>query len=141
MTRSTSQRSVKRRLGKSLNGKGLTALGSIPGAIPDVPNGEIETLKRAIAETHMLRDALSILIPDFQRLVYESERNKAVQLRLLQTVSRGPSRLIGVGTMKHSYTMDELLELEAQYVAEYDALCGLMVLIDNHQGEEDVQAA
>lgn len=135
------QRSTKRRLGKSLNSKGLTALGSIPGAIPNVPNGEIETLKKAIAETHMLRDALSILIPDFQRLVYESERNKAVQLRLLQTVSKGPTRLVGFGPGRAGYTMDELLELETQYVAEYDALCGLMVLIDNHMGEEDVQAA
>lgn len=109
-----------------------SALSAIPGAVPSVPfTGEVEALKKAVADVHQLRDAVALLLPDFQRLIYEVERERAVNLRLMQTAAEGPKGFIVTGTARH-FTVDQLLEMHERYSAEYDAMVALVTLASGY---------
>lgn len=106
--------------------KAKTALSDIPGAVPEVPH-DIEVLKNAIRDVHSMRDAITYLVSDVQRLIYENERGRAVSLRLMQMVSKGPRSFLVANQAAH-FTIDELQDLELQFAAEYDAMCALVTL-------------
>ena len=135
MTKASPQRRFGRSLNSRFQGKanGHTAIAQIPGAFPDVQLGDLNELKKAITEANMLRTAMEYMVNDIQRLIYETERNEAVTLRLMQSVSKGPSMgLIVGGGQSRSFSVDDLLDLKNQYLAEYDAICALIALITTH---------
>lgn len=128
MTKSNSARKMRR------IGKPLSALGNIKGAIPSVPlpgQTEIEQLKKSIADVYQVRDALAFLIPDVHRLIYESERQRAVNVRMFQKIAEGPPKSFIVSGGPRPYSVEELLNMEADFSSEYDAMCGLVALAEN----------
>ncbi len=138
--------------------KARTALASLPGGIPNVPGmSDVEILKKAIADTHQLRDAvaedrrviesqgqiieqygqaLSYALPELNRLVYEAERTRAVNQRMFALVSQGPNAGFIVGNTPRGYELKALLEAEAMFTAEYDVLMAFTVLAETYNPPE-----
>lgn len=95
-----------------------------------------EDLRAALDNMSQVTTAVHYLVKDVQGLIYELHKQKMVALRLMHTMSDdSPSFLVAGAGTKRRMSLPEMLDKEAQYGAEYDAISALALLAP---AEEDV---
>lgn len=102
---------------------------------------DLQAMRDAIEETReVMNQTFPLLIGDINTLYqiattsvpYQIERMKAVNLRLLRTTSEGPKLLVsGVPGASPKFSIQQLLDFQRQYEAEYDAMYAFVVLAEN----------
>jgi hypothetical protein len=105
----------------------IQALSEALKALP--PPEERRAFTKALEDVSNVTTAVSYLVSDLHQLIYELDKQKMVNLRIIRTATEEtPSFLVGGGSTKKHYTGVELIALTAQYEAEYDAIYALSLL-------------